>query len=157
MLIYEKENKLNINFENSVNETPDVQIGKDGDKTQILVDGQESGGGSGGALIVTMTEDQPGEGLSWLSETTFGEVYDAYVAGRPVWFKYVGNPINSGNTPNNMPDDSYTTVAGVYIKGGYVNIYVIDLAKLMINSNSDISCIHLEGSESAHVYVSYYD
>lgn len=30
MLIYEKNNKLNINFDNEVGENPDVQIGKDG-------------------------------------------------------------------------------------------------------------------------------
>jgi hypothetical protein len=48
MLIYEKDNKLNINFENSVDGEPDLQIGKDGDKTQILVDGKESDGSSGG-------------------------------------------------------------------------------------------------------------
>lgn len=35
MLIYEKNNKLNINFDNEVGENPDVQIGKD----EINLDG----------------------------------------------------------------------------------------------------------------------
>lgn len=65
MLIYEKENKLNINFENSVNETPDLQIGKDGDKTQILVDGQESGGG-GGLNILRLYLNIPTSNIAYL-------------------------------------------------------------------------------------------
>lgn len=44
MLIYEKDNKLNINFENTVDGEPDLQIGKDGDKTEVLIDGQQGGG-----------------------------------------------------------------------------------------------------------------
>jgi hypothetical protein len=44
MIVYEKNNKLNINFDNEVNENPDLQISKEDGKTQILVDGQESGG-----------------------------------------------------------------------------------------------------------------
>jgi hypothetical protein len=57
MLIYEKNNKLNINFDNEVSEQPDLQISKEGDKTQILVDGKESGGGSGGVFYVTFSKD----------------------------------------------------------------------------------------------------
>lgn len=45
MLIYEKNNKLNINFDNEISENPDLQIGKDGDKTEVLIDGKESSGG----------------------------------------------------------------------------------------------------------------
>lgn len=45
MLIYEKDNKLNINFDNEISENPDLQIGKEGGKTEVLVDGQSSGGG----------------------------------------------------------------------------------------------------------------
>jgi hypothetical protein len=44
MLIYEKNNKLNISFDNEVNENPDLQIGKSGDKTEILVDGNSNSG-----------------------------------------------------------------------------------------------------------------
>lgn len=42
MLIYEKNNKLNINFDNEISENPDVQIGKDGDKTEVLIDGSSN-------------------------------------------------------------------------------------------------------------------
>lgn len=42
MLIYEKNNKLNINFDNEISENPDLQIGKDGDKTEVLVDGSSN-------------------------------------------------------------------------------------------------------------------
>jgi hypothetical protein len=44
MLIYEKNNKLNISFDNEINENPDLQIGKSGDKTEILVDGNSNSG-----------------------------------------------------------------------------------------------------------------
>lgn len=52
MLIYEKNNKLNINFDNEVSEQPDLQISKEDGKTSVKIDGQESGGGSGGTLVV---------------------------------------------------------------------------------------------------------
>jgi hypothetical protein len=42
MLIYEKDNKLNINFDNEISENPDLQIGKNGDKTEVLVDGSSN-------------------------------------------------------------------------------------------------------------------
>jgi hypothetical protein len=44
MLIYEKNNKLNISFDNDIKENPDLQIGKSGDKTEILVDGNSNSG-----------------------------------------------------------------------------------------------------------------
>lgn len=46
MLIYKKNNKLNINFDNEVSEQPDLQISKEDGKTSVKIDGQESGGGS---------------------------------------------------------------------------------------------------------------
>lgn len=81
MLIYEKDNKLNINFENSVNESPDLQIGKSGDKTEVLIDGQPGGGGSGGAspVIVTVTQTSEEEG-TW-SGATWAELCEAYLRG----------------------------------------------------------------------------
>lgn len=61
MLIYEKDNKLNINFENNVEEQPDLQIGKSGDKTEVLIDGQPgSGGSSGGGLKLLLTRVETG-------------------------------------------------------------------------------------------------
>lgn len=44
MLVYEKNNKLNISFDNEIKENPDLQIGKSGDKTEILVDGSSNSG-----------------------------------------------------------------------------------------------------------------
>lgn len=38
MIVYEKNNKLNINFDNEVNENPDLQISKEDGKTQVLID-----------------------------------------------------------------------------------------------------------------------
>lgn len=42
MIVYEKNNKLNISFDNEIKENPDLQIGKSGDKTEILVDGKKN-------------------------------------------------------------------------------------------------------------------
>lgn len=44
MIVYEKNNKLNISFDNEIKENPDLQIGKSGDKTEILVDGSSNSG-----------------------------------------------------------------------------------------------------------------
>ena len=44
MLIYEKNNKLNINFDNEVSEQPDLQISKEDGKTSVTIDGQSGGG-----------------------------------------------------------------------------------------------------------------
>ena len=76
MIIYEKENTLNVSFENSVNETPDIQIGKDGDKTQILVDGQPGGGSGNGVLICTDTNGT--------LDKTMGEIQTAYHSGKTI-------------------------------------------------------------------------
>ena len=82
MLIYEKDNKLNINFENSVDGEPDLQIGKDGDKTEVLIDGQP-GGGSGGAFIINATRgvfDNP---------VSYNDIISAISAGKNVVLRNV--------------------------------------------------------------------
>jgi hypothetical protein len=40
MIVYEKNNKLNINFENSVTKSPNISIGEEDNKTKILIDGE---------------------------------------------------------------------------------------------------------------------
>ena len=68
MIVYEKENKLNINFENSVSETPDLQISKEDGKTSVTIDGQSGGGGVNPVIIeVTPTSDTQGtwSGATW--------------------------------------------------------------------------------------------
>ncbi len=51
MLIYEKNNKLNINFENEINEDPDIQISKENGETQVLIDGQPVGSNTPKSVI----------------------------------------------------------------------------------------------------------
>lgn len=85
MLVYEKDNKLNINFENSVNESPDLSIGKSGDKTQILVDGQESGGGS--SVFVVNIAKKSDDSSTIALDKTWKEIHDAIVSGTPVYMK----------------------------------------------------------------------
>lgn len=74
MLIYEKENKLNINFDNEVSEQPDLQISKEDGKTSVKIDGQESGGGSGGGAFIV--HDNSGT-----LDKTWEEIYNAMDAG----------------------------------------------------------------------------
>lgn len=88
MIIYEKENKLNVSFENSINETPDIQIGKDGDKTQILVDGQESSGSGSGSESVNVTmirfrldENTMKNYLDETAENIFNATMNGFVKG----------------------------------------------------------------------------
>jgi hypothetical protein len=81
MLIYEKDNKLNINFENSVNESPDLQICKSGDKTEVLIDGQSGGGGSG-PLVVTFSGTTAGGDAA--CDKTWAEIVAAESAGRNI-------------------------------------------------------------------------
>lgn len=62
MLIYKKNNKLNINFDNEVSEQPDLQISKEDGKTSVKIDGQESGGsvssvnGKTGAVVLSASD-----------------------------------------------------------------------------------------------------
>ena len=77
MLIYEKDNKLNINFENSVDGEPDLQIGKSRDKTEVLIDGQPGSGGSNAPLICTDT--------AGTLDKTMGEIQTAYISGKNIF------------------------------------------------------------------------
>ena len=77
MLIYEKDNKLNINFENNVEETPDLQISKSGDKTEVLIDGQQGGGGSGGGTLVVNVLTLDAETMQCTVDKTVQEVVEA--------------------------------------------------------------------------------
>ena len=56
MLIYENNNKLNINFDNEVSENPDLQIGKEDGKTEVLINGQPVGGWS--VLVIPDTNEK---------------------------------------------------------------------------------------------------
>lgn len=81
MLIYEKDNKLNINFENSVEETPDLQISKESGKTEVKIDGQQ-GGGSGGSFVIRANETAIENGGKKLElDKTVQEISDAILAG----------------------------------------------------------------------------
>jgi hypothetical protein len=91
MLIYEKDNKLNINFENSVNESPDLQICKSGDKTEVLIDGQSGGGGSGGGIMQVIA-------TSGTSDKTLGELLTAYDAGTTIIVSYVSDGVTCKGT-----------------------------------------------------------
>ena len=84
MLIYENNNKLNINFDNEVSENPDLEIGKEDGKTEVLIDGQPVSGGSGGVepVIVTITPtSQTGGTLTGAAWEGLLTAYNHNVAG----------------------------------------------------------------------------
>jgi hypothetical protein len=83
MLIYEKNNKLNINFDNEVSEQPDLQISKEDGKTSVKIDGQESGG----VFMVTMTEVNG----TWTADKTIQEIIDAINNGKQVYAQTDGS------------------------------------------------------------------
>ncbi len=85
MVIYEKENKLNINFENSMQGTPDLQISKEDGKTSVTVDGQPGGGESNIMLVGLSIDSVSGDEVL---DKTWKEIHDALMSGTPVYLKY---------------------------------------------------------------------
>ena len=108
MLIYEKDNKLNISFENNMDET-DIVVGKDevkiGESTisdsnvlpipeegdtgkvpTVQEDGSyalaEASGGSGGVFYADMTVDGGG---NYVLDKTWQEIADAIIAKTPAY------------------------------------------------------------------------
>ncbi len=117
MLIYEKNNKLNINFDNEVSENPDLQIGKSGDKTEVLIDGQPGGSGSGvEPVIVTLTQTSETDG-TW-SGATWEELVNAYYHG----CAFAVDDVNSVAPING----SLTTQGDTAIEMEFSNIFVGD-------------------------------
>lgn len=114
MLIYEKDNKLNINFENSVNESPDLQIGKSGDKTEVLIDGQPGGGSGGGVLICT--QDDNGT-----LDKTVGQIQTAYYSGKPVIVDGAGLVVDVNIAPRRPSgyDATIQTARAIHLSGSY--------------------------------------
>lgn len=108
MLIYEKNNKLNINFDNEISENPDLQIGKEDGKTEVLVDGQPSGGGGGSLLVTfenaTTTLNEP----YYRSATTYKQAMDAFKEGRQVVFYFPKNSTYVGTA-----SDVWFSMAGI--------------------------------------------
>lgn len=83
MLIYEKDNKLNINFDNEISEDSDLQISKEDGKTQVLIDGQPGGGGSIGSKTPVIVEFTPtGTGTGTWSGAAWEDLVAAFYDGQ---------------------------------------------------------------------------
>ena len=119
MLIYEKNNKLNINFDNEISENPDLQIGKEDGKTEVLVDGQPSGGGGGNVLIIGTTGPMPGDPTIYLDKT-WSEINEVLANGGVAYIHWTN--FGYGNL---CPGYYMVTGACVYSEGEQYNVYVI--------------------------------
>lgn len=86
MIVYEKNNKLNINFDNEVNENPDLQISKENGKTSVTIDGQPGGGGSE-PLVVTFSGTTDGGDAS--CDKTWAQILNAVTDGRAITTRYI--------------------------------------------------------------------
>jgi hypothetical protein len=110
MLIYEKDNKLNINFENSVNESPDLQIGKSGDKTEVLIDGQPGSGSGGGVYYVTFTIEND---IEWIPDKSIEEMAQAFNDGKYLVAIVMMNGILPRYCPLSTFGNDFPTFSGV--------------------------------------------
>lgn len=80
MIVFEKDNKLNINFENKL-DTADIQIGK----SEIKVDGNNIvSGGSGGSAAVMVHMDE-----TYKLDKTAGELKDLFSSNTPTYFEEI--------------------------------------------------------------------
>jgi hypothetical protein len=163
MLIYEKNNKLNINFDNEINENPDLQIGKNGDKTEVLVDGSSNptipvpvlpedvgktivvnedgsyalanaGGGSTAPLVVSFTASPPS--FQVVCDKSYSEIKNAYDSGRIVLGK--DNPENMTNIINyNSSSEKITFIFIDFSVSNNKN--VMSYYKYSISSNNAVT------------------
>lgn len=75
MIIYEKENKLNINFDNSIEAEPDVVISKEDEQVNIEAGGQPIGGGANVLTLYLGLKDDS----RWLyKDPEFTQEYASY-------------------------------------------------------------------------------
>lgn len=79
MIIYEKENKLNINFDNSTEAQPDVVISKEDGQVNIEAGGQPIGGGSE-PFVVTFSGTNDNHDAA--CDKTWEEISQAYNNGK---------------------------------------------------------------------------
>lgn len=113
MLIYEKDNKLNINFENSIEEQPDLQISKSGDKTEVLIDGQPGGsGGSGDTVDVAITINTDN---TVTTEATYLQLFNIINEGKKI--RALIEKKNQGGSPSIM----YEVLDYSYVRPGHGN------------------------------------
>jgi hypothetical protein len=112
MLIYEKENKLNINFDNEVSEQPDLQISKEDGKTSVTIDGQESGG-----VLPPATSEDVGKSVIVGED---GEYALAEMSGGDADIEYVNIMATSASTPTYSADKTYAEIVELLNDGKLV-------------------------------------
>jgi hypothetical protein len=167
MLIYEKDNKLNINFDNEVSEQPDLQISKEDGKTSVTIDGQpgeglppatsedvgksvivgEDGGyalgEAGGGAVICRIDTSNGNVLSMTHE----QIAQALRDGKEVVFvRYVESPTRPISAQSNL-------ISEVRERGNYKGIAVtfiddMDLAASPTEINVAIYRILMDGTVS---------
>ena len=120
MIIYEKENKLNINFDNSIEAQPDVQLSKEDGQVNIEAGGQPVGGGSSGGTVVEF-EWVPASGSAdpyFKSKVSASTVADAYKNGQSVVFYFPDDPAGRTHSYGYGIYGGYTNLMSLYEKAG---------------------------------------
>ena len=128
MIVYEKNNKLNINFENEL-DNPDIEIGK----SEIKVDGNDivSGGSSGGGAFLVTFAYSDDDGY-WHSDKTRKEILDAAETS-VIWAHIEPFTESSPDTHQPIGIGCYGDTAYVYFGQG-------------LNSGIGVSYIYSSGS-----------
>jgi hypothetical protein len=112
MLIYEKDNKLNINFDNEVSENPDLQIGKEDGKTSVTIDGQQNS-----SIPVPVLPEDVGKAVV-VDEN--GGYMLAEMSGGDADIEYVNIMATSASTPTYSADKTYAEIVELLNDGKLV-------------------------------------
>ena len=115
MLIYEKDNKLNINFENKVDD-PDLSLFKEDDKVKISANGSTSEPGQGGcssSFVITFSGTT--EGGDATCDKTWEEIVQAYSEEKEIVAKY-RDIYNDGEEVEDIYNLTISTVGFVNTK-----------------------------------------
>ena len=145
MIVYEKDNKLNINFENQL-DNPDIEIGK----SEIKVDGNNIvSGGSSAPLVVTFSGTTAGGDAA--CDKTWAEI----VAAENLVFRYaVAQDNGTQYYYLNIIDNSSNASGAMQGVSGQVTFLVTDALlgdkiekyECHILNNSMVLCIHTSKS-----------
>lgn len=162
MIIYEKENKLNINFDNSTEAQPDVEISKEDGQVVIEAGGQPIGGSSSGGMTVEF-EWVPASGSAdpyFKSKVPASTVADAYKNGQSVVFYFPDDPTGRTNSYGLGIYGGYTNLVALYERAGTENegfVFEYYRSGAMNNVFNESDPVDLNDSSALIIFKVYID